>query len=302
MPIWPLNDRLKARRLLRGLNQKEVAALAGLKRHRYNDFERGHITPTRPELERLARVLDVHEPFLREGSDWGTTSRRDKLPYSTVGERRSWRPEQKAPTASHIITALRLYREQTLRCLERIKQREDIPVVRRFLREVACHSVLEALLILALLALGANPVWEAPLRVGFRHWPVLLRRRQAGDCRHPGLQLEFLGVRILVLFQVTLQLAPGSIQVDALVALRSPGESNRWVVGEVDGPLHVQEDDEARGLRHGLPEVRLANPLFKMGDPAVTLCRRALEIMQVDMSPEAVEQRLERRRRRDRAA
>ena len=178
----------------------------------------------------------------------------------------AWRPEQNGQTASFLRTALQKFPEQVKRLLAQVGSRADKALVRRFMREVSCSSWIEAYFILVLLAAGARPVWEAPLRAGFRTYPVLLRKQQAGDCLHPSLELLVEGVRILVLFQVSLQTSPTPIRVDGLVAVGLRGRKTRWLVVELDGPLHVPSRDGERQRMHDLPEVRLPEMLFGRAD------------------------------------
>lgn len=298
---WSLPDRLRLHRARSGLTQREVAARAGVKRHRYADFERGHVRPTTSEIHRVAPVLGVKASFLTRGSDWSPPGPDVRRPACTLRDRRAWRPKQDSPTAIHVKAALETWPDWALKFLTKIGKRKDLPLVRRFLREVACDSKLEAMLLLALLAHGARPVWDSPLVAGFREWPIVLRGRQAGDCRHPGLEFEFLGIRFVLFFQVSLQLRGGRIRVDGLVAVREFGGRTRWAVAEVDGPDHVDEKDRMRRLRHGLPEVRIGYQQFGSTDPAVLLVRRVLDRLQIEASPEKAES-LRRRRSRKRAA
>lgn len=299
---WALAARLQHHRHRSGLTQAQVAQKSGIPRMRYSDFERGHVRPRRVELERLARVFGVTATFLIRGSDWSPPRPCPGRPQSTLRQRCSLAPQHHVPLAAYLQTALEKYPALTMACLQKIRSRLDMPRIRQFLRDVPCHSVLEAVTILALLALGGRPVWESPLRVGFRKWPVLLEGRQAGDLRHPGLQLEFKGVSILFLFQVTLQVHRGGKPVvDALVTVRE-NRKNRWVVLEIDGPLHVADKDRERHFNLDLMEVRLEWEFFRdsHGDPALEICERIMRTLQIDTSPEACSSRMKARGRQAR--
>lgn len=264
--MWSFADRLRSKRSLRGLSQSQLGALVGVTRELIKRFEGGKSRPGRALVVRLAAALGLVSEDLLKGTDWRPPERAGRLPGGRFRQRCDWRPQQHCQTASCIKTALDLHRELVTRCLAEIRKRTDHELVRRFLREVSCASYLEAIFLLVLLAAGARPAWVAPLRAGFRHLPVLLRKKQAGDCRHPALELEHEGMRLLVIFQVTLQTATGPIRVDGLVSVALRRRQPRWLVCEVDGPLHVKEKDAERQGRHELLEVRLPYTAFGKQD------------------------------------
>lgn len=295
---WPLGRRLRERRLALGLSQQRVADAARMKRRHYSDLENGKSRTTSAELIRLARALETTRRELANGTDWDATE--EHRPRSSMKTRCDWQPERRAPFAAYLYSVLRLRRATTTAGLAEIRKRTDLALVRLFLREVACQSWIEALTILMLLALGARPVWESPLRVGFRRWPVLLHDRQAGDCRHPGLELEFLGIKLLFLFQVTVHVARGGKpRLDMLVAVREPGRPNRFLVGEVDGPLHTDGRDKQRTDAHEMREARVDWAQFQdqAADPATLLCHRILKKLGIDTSDDAVAARLKKKKR-----
>lgn len=297
---WVLGDRLRQHRTRAGLTQADVASRSEVKRHRYSDFERCHVRPTRDEIGRIAKALGVDLGYLLRGSDWRAPGPESRRPGCSFHEDCRWQPLQDVPTAYYVKEALNTWRDWTIRFLGEIRKRKDLPLVRRFLREVACESKLEALLILALLARGARPIWDSPLAVGFREWPIVLRGRQAGDCLHPGLELDFPGLKVVIFFQVSMQVRKGWIRVDGLVAVREFGARTRWVVGEVDGPDHVEEKDRERQVRHELPEVRLGYEKFGLHDPADLLLQGLLDRLNLTVSEERAKDLHERRSRKPR--
>lgn len=260
--IWSFADRLRSKRSLRGLSQRDLGALVQVTREAIKRFESGKSRPSRSLVYRMATALGLAPDDLLKGTDWRAPGKSGRLPGGRFRQRCDWRPHQQCQTASCIKTALDMHREVVIALLVRIRERTDHELVRRFLREVSCSSYLEAIFLLLLLAAGARPVWVAPLRAGFRSLPVLLRKKQAGDCRHPALELEVDGMRLLAIFQVTLQTGTGPIRVDALVSVAVRRRQPRWLVCEVDGPLHVKEKDDQRQGRHEMLEVRLSYKIF----------------------------------------
>lgn len=297
---WALGDRLRLHRTRAGLRQADVASRSDVTRHRYSDFERCHLRPTREEIGRIAIVLEVDMGYLLRGSDWRPPGPESRRPGCSFRDDCRWQPLQDVPTAYYVKEALTTWRDWTRRFLGQIRKRNDLPLVRRFLREVACESKLEALLLLALLARGGRPIWDSPLEVGFREWPVVLRGRQAGDCLHPGLELDLPGLKVVIFFQVSMQVRTGRIRVDGLVAVREFGARTRWAVGEVDGPDHVEEKDRQRQLRHDLPEIRIGYENFGSHDPAHLLLQGLVDRLKLTVSEERAKVLQEKRSRKRR--
>ncbi|GAB2785593.1 hypothetical protein GCM10027275_32430 [Rhabdobacter roseus] len=59
-----LPERIRQRRLARGLSQENMADLLGLSTTAYGDLERGRTEPTLSRLDEIARLLEVPLPEL----------------------------------------------------------------------------------------------------------------------------------------------------------------------------------------------------------------------------------------------
>lgn len=231
---------LKQRRLELGLSQGAVAASLGVAGSSICRWERGTRTPDSQTVERLARVLKLRPQDILQSLPPGPHPEGNQLLKPFLREVHLYEPNRQRETYQKILDSLEVYPAEMQLCLQQLKQRNDQPWLRHFLREVLCTSTLEALGTTLLLQ-GAFPVECMPDQLDNLRFPVVHEKtgRPAGGELRPALISKS---GCLYMFQVSQLTFEGIFTTDILVGSRQQGVTV-WRGVELDGKGHDPRRD-----------------------------------------------------------
>lgn len=204
------------------------------------------------------------------------TLKRNPPPVPALPIRRLYLPPSDRPFAVRLSAARNLY-PKVLADLERsIQSREDCERLLAFLEDSAVDSSLEALVLLRLLADGANVGFDSPGRYGYSGDTIIepIRHQPIVGWHRPMLTLKNLAFFPQVCFRVS-----RVIRVDHLVCMLLPDQTVTWCVLEIDGLGH-QTDSTRNELSHPIVRVStsevLADEFVKLTKNKLTeACSRA---------------------------
>lgn len=248
-----LGEELRYRRKLRGLTQPDLARRTGIAQARISKLELDKRLPSNAEWHSLRHHLALPQVFRTE---------KIPLPFPLP----CWRvSREELALVKEMPLSSRIYRAQksfgSLFCekLDLVNQRDDHPLPTRFLNQACLDSGHEAMFWLHGLSAGGRPCWYAPLKAGFRQFPILDRsaaQKVVGDVRQPCLEIVREGYGLLLFPQVTVQTRRGCYRLDVLVCILR-GKKRCWANVEIDGGGHDGEFDREREDNLRLPTLRL---------------------------------------------
>lgn len=231
---------LKARRMEKGLTQRQLADKAGngLTDKDISAYERGERYP----VASRKKALEEHLGPLPDGRRCKVASH-NKRWRSRFRDRKLWRPRKDRDYSTRLKAALAEYPKH-------MATLEHIVEARKHWLAAAVHgSSLELLFTLLLFAFpNAVELSVRPISWGFRRLAV--HDQVSGECRSdhsfPALGLAWDDCEVVVVPQVPLRTKNGKIIViDNLVCVRI-GRTRIWFALEIDGPGHRSYADELR--------------------------------------------------------
>jgi transcriptional regulator with XRE-family HTH domain len=264
MQFQTIGNRIKALRLEQGLDQRELARMAGLSSARLCEFERGARSPGSEALASIAYALGVDVETLARNTDWLAEEQRARLRSLSsqvvreFSRESSYRPPCDRDMSTQLRKAYAKYPERVRALLDRIRTREDEVMQLRMLSTVVAGSSLEAVVHLALLVLGLL-VLVAPEALGFRKHPVVnpKTREGVGDRTVPAYRVTLSGRPCILIPQVSLACRKHAWTVDFLGAIIDSRGHVTWFYIEIDGEGHDRQSDRIKEEDIDLPMIRL---------------------------------------------
>lgn len=238
-PLFHL--RMKERRRQLGLSQSEAAARCEIDPQRWSNLERGERRPSEQEFQVISIYLNLGDVFVpppaatRKLLNNAARLSPPTPPYFTHQDR-----------VTHIryCTCAKKYSALVNALMDRIKDREDFPLCEYLCHNISCDSKLEPILMLYLLANGADVGLRSPYLLGHTRWPIFdcEGKHEVGQRPRPCMILD----GTWYFFQVSFKIS-GTYRVDALCW------NGSWSVVEINGAGHDSSRDKERAREIGLP-------------------------------------------------